>query len=77
MFAVDEETAAAIRRMFHEEGEFAAVVELRRRCRGIGDNAVAWCCVRTIAGWSPPPPPPVKPVVPSVVQFPKRRPAEP
>jgi hypothetical protein len=77
MFAVDEEAAAAIRRMFHEEGEFAAVVELRRRFRGVGDNADARHCVRTIAGWSPPPLPPVKPVVPSVVRFPQRRPSEP
>jgi hypothetical protein len=74
MFAIDDETAAAIRRMFHEEGEFAAVVELRRRCRGIGDNADARRCVRTIAGLSPPT---VKPVVPSVVPFPQRCPPEP
>lgn len=30
MFCVDEETAAAIRRVFNEDGELSAVVELRR-----------------------------------------------
>ena len=31
MFAVDEADAVAIRRVFTEEGELSAIVELRRR----------------------------------------------
>jgi hypothetical protein len=51
MFAVDEATAAAIRRAFNESGELAAVVELRRYFPLIQDNEQARACVRTIAGW--------------------------
>jgi hypothetical protein len=43
--------AAAIRAVFEQRGEFAAAVELRRRFPGIGDNAQARECARTIAGW--------------------------
>ena len=51
MFAVDEETAEAIRRAFNEGGELSAVVELRRHYPAITDNAKARLCVRIIAGW--------------------------
>ncbi len=54
MFAVSEADAAAIRAVFTEEGELSAVIELRRRFRGITDNAKARECVRIIAGWRPP-----------------------
>ena len=54
MFAVSETDAAAIRAVFSEEGELSAVIELRRRFRGISDNAKARECVRMIAGWRPP-----------------------
>ena len=52
---VPEADAAAIRAIFHKEGELSAVVELRRRFPEIGDNAKARACARTIAGWAPPP----------------------
>jgi hypothetical protein len=54
MFTVSEADAAAIRTAFNEEGELSAVIELRRRFRGISDNAKARTCVRMIAGWKPP-----------------------
>ena len=57
MFCVDEETAAAIRRVFNEEGELSAVVELLRHFPLITDTARARECVRIIAGWQPVPPP--------------------
>jgi len=57
MFCVDEETAAAIRRVFDEEGELSAVVELRRHFPLITDNVRGRECVRIIAGWQPVPPP--------------------
>ena len=53
MFAVDEETAEAIRRAFNEDGEWSTVVELRRHYPGITDNAKARMCVRIIASWQP------------------------
>ena len=53
MFAVDEQTAEAIRHTLNESGELAAVVELRRRFPLVGDNANARVCVRAIAGWRP------------------------
>jgi hypothetical protein len=56
MFSVDETTAEAIRRVFEESGELAAVVELRRHFPGIADNEKARLCVRAIAGWKPLPP---------------------
>ena len=51
MFAVDEDTAEAIRRALDEGGEWSAVVELRRHYPAITDNAKARLCVRIIAGW--------------------------
>ena len=60
MFCVDEATAEAIRRVFHEDGEFSAVVELRRHFPLISDHENARRCVRAIAGWQPLPAP-VKP----------------
>jgi hypothetical protein len=53
MFVVTEADAAAIRAIFNEEGELSAVIELRRRFPGIGDNTKARACARTIAGWTP------------------------
>jgi hypothetical protein len=60
MFLVSDTDAAAIRTIFEQEGELSAAIELRRRFRGITDNARARDCVRTIAGWKPPPPRPAK-----------------
>lgn len=57
MFCVDEETAETIRRVFNEEGELSAVVELRRHFPLITDNVRGRECVRIIAGWQPVPPP--------------------
>jgi len=53
MFVVDEATAAAIRRAWHEDGELAAVVELRRHFPLITDPARARSCVQAIVGWAP------------------------
>jgi hypothetical protein len=53
MFIVNEADAAAIRAIFHEQGELSAAIELRRRLPGITDNARARECARTIAGWTP------------------------
>jgi hypothetical protein len=62
MFVVDEATAAAIRRVYVEDGELSAVIELRRHFPGIADNENARLCARTIASWQPlPPAPPKKP----------------
>ena len=47
---VSEAEAAAIRAIFHRQGEFAAIVELRRPFRGITDAEQARECARTIAG---------------------------
>jgi hypothetical protein len=55
MFVISDADAAAIRAIFHQEGELSAAIELRRRFPGIDDNAKARACVRTIAGWEPPP----------------------
>ena len=41
MFSVTETEAAAIRRVFEEEGELSAMIELRRHFPGITDNAKA------------------------------------
>ena len=60
MFNVDEATAEAIRRVFHESGELSAAIELRRHFPGITDNAAARRCVRMIASWKPLPPLPRK-----------------
>lgn len=64
MFVVTEADAAAIRAAFNEEGELSAIIELRQRFPGITDHAKARTCVRTIAGWQPPPAAPC-PIVPS------------
>ncbi len=56
MFCVDEATAEAIRRVFDEEGELSAVIELRRHFPLITDTARGRECVRIIAGWRPVPP---------------------
>ncbi len=58
MFMVTEADADAIRKVFHEQGELSAAIELRRRFPGITDNAKARTCARTIAGWKPEPAPP-------------------
>ncbi len=63
MFVVTEADAAAIRTVFHEEGELSAIIELRQRFPGITDHAQARACARTIAGWQPSPATPC-PVVP-------------
>jgi len=55
MFTVTEAEAAAIRRVFEEEGELSAMIELRRYFPGITDNLQARQCARTIAGWTPRP----------------------
>jgi len=57
MFCVDEETAAAIRRVFNEDGELSAVVELRRHFPLITDMARGQECMQIIAGWQPVSPP--------------------
>ena len=57
MFTVDEETAAAIRRAWDEDGELAAVVELRRHFAAITDGEDARRCARTIVGWAQRPAP--------------------
>jgi hypothetical protein len=54
MFLVSDADAAAIRETFEREGELSAAIELRRRFKGITDNAKARECVRSIAGWKPP-----------------------
>lgn len=53
MFVVDEETAEAIRRAWHEGGELSGVVELRRHFPLITNNERARLFVRTIVGWAP------------------------
>ena len=53
MFSVTEAEATAIRDAFHQCGEFAAAVELRRLFPSVDDNAQARECVRMIAGWKP------------------------
>jgi hypothetical protein len=53
MFIVNGAETAAIRAIFHERGEFAAAVELRRLLPGITDTAQARECARTTADWKP------------------------
>ncbi len=55
MFTVTDEQAAAIRRVFLEQGELPAMIEFRRHFPGITDNAKARDCAKIIAGWQPPP----------------------
>lgn len=56
MFSVSQDEAAAIQRAFHESGEWAAVVELRRHFH-IQDNVNALNAVRSIVRWTRPPHP--------------------
>jgi hypothetical protein len=51
MLSVTETEAAAIHEAFRKQGEFSAVVELRRLFPGITDTMQAQECVRTIADW--------------------------
>jgi hypothetical protein len=53
MFAIDDATVAAVRQAFEDAGEFAAVMELRRRYAGIGDLAHARRIVRIVLAWQP------------------------
>ncbi|WP_448205979.1 hypothetical protein [Azospirillum sp. sgz302134] len=53
MFTVSESEAEIIRQAFHERGEWAAVVELRRLFPVFSNNPEALRCVRAIAGWTP------------------------
>jgi hypothetical protein len=53
MFVVSDADAAAIRAVFHQRGELAAIVELRRLFPGL-DAETARECTRTIASWKPP-----------------------
>jgi hypothetical protein len=53
MFVVSDAEAAAIRAIFHEQGEFSAAAELRRLFPSITDVEQARECARTIAGWRP------------------------
>jgi hypothetical protein len=57
MFVITEADAAAIRAAFERGDELSAAVELRRLFPGIGNNAEARRCARTIAGWKPLPVP--------------------
>ena len=59
MFTVTETEAAVIRRVFEEEGELSAMIEVRRLFLGITDDVEARDCARTIAGWRPVPVAPV------------------
>lgn len=52
MFTVSQEEAQAVQKAFHENGEWAAVVELRRFFH-IQDNDDALNAVRAIARWQP------------------------
>lgn len=53
MFAVDDASAASIRRAYEEDGELAAMVEFRRIYPLVQDNAHARSCVLMIASWRP------------------------
>lgn len=53
MFCVGPDVAAAVQTAFHENGEWAAVAELRRYFP-IQDNERAIAAVRSIASWSVP-----------------------
>ncbi len=61
MFVVDEAAADAIRLAWHEDGELASVVELRRHFPLITDPARARSCVHAIVGWAPRPAPEQEP----------------
>jgi len=51
MFAVDDATAAAIRRAYADGGELAGVVALRRHFPGLADTGQARLCARAIVSW--------------------------
>ncbi len=53
MFGVTKAQATAIRRVFEQEGDLSATVELRRDFSDIMDNALARACARTIAERTP------------------------
>jgi hypothetical protein len=72
MFTVSEAEAETIRRAFHESGEWAAVVELRRLFPVFTNNPEALRCVRAIAGWTPLPQAP-EPAVEKVSVLRRRR----
>jgi hypothetical protein len=55
MFAVDEPTAEAIRRAWHEGGELSGIVEFKRHFPLVSDHAKARMCVRAILSWTPKP----------------------
>ena len=57
MFVVDQANADAIRCAWHEGGELAGVVELRRHVPLITDPTRARSCVHAIVGWAPLPAP--------------------
>lgn len=72
MFTVSEAEAEMIRRAFHQSGEWAAVVELRRLFPVFSNNPEALRCVRAIAGWTPLPQPP-EPAVEKISALRRRR----
>ena len=53
MFVVDPAATDAIHQAFNEDGELAAIVELRRHFPLLTDNEHAQTCVHAIAGWRP------------------------
>jgi len=53
MFAVEPAIADAIRRIFQEQGELAAIVELRRHFPLFESNEQARSCMLAIASWAP------------------------
>ncbi|RYF21351.1 MAG: hypothetical protein EOO77_06210 [Oxalobacteraceae bacterium] len=53
MFVVDPAATDAIHQAFNEDGEVAAIVELRRHFPLLTDNEHARTCVHAIAGWRP------------------------
>ncbi len=73
MFCVDEATAESIRRVFDQEGELSAIIELRRHFPLISEYENARRCVRAIAGWQPLPTPakPAGKVVPMRTRRPR------
>jgi hypothetical protein len=48
MFAVAEADAAAVRRVFEQDGKLSAMIKLRRRFPGITDDTRARECARII-----------------------------
>lgn len=56
MFAVEPAVADAIRQAFQDQGELAAIAELRRHFPLFEANEQARSCVLAIASWRPTPP---------------------